>query len=307
MNSIREQAASWFTRMMHLPDNHPEQQRLRQWLDADPRHAAEYRVFCDLWGDFSSTASTQALAGAMESRLGRRAFVRGGVLGVLGLLAVGLGWRLSVSRGEFEQTYFTAIGERRRERLPDGSELYLDADTCLRVSFSQGRRQAYLLQGQAIFDVVHDSARMFQVDAGLARVSVLGTRFVVNREQNEVRVSVERGSVRVDNERGAVVLSAGQVARASGDDAPQVLPINAGNAFAFEQGRLVLEQASLEEIASSLSRYRRRPVRVRPGKGRPTINAVVQLNDIEGFLQALPAITAIAVEEHGGATWLRGL
>lgn len=306
MSSIREQAAGWFTRLMHLPDDHPDRQRFQQWLAADPRHAAEYQAFCELWGDFSSTASTRALATAMERRLGRRAFARNGALGLLGVLAVGLGWRWSGGHGAFERSYVTAIGERRRERLPDGSELYLDADTRLQVRFDQGQRQVWLLQGQASFDVAHDG-RGFQVDAGLARVSVLGTRFVVARGESELRVSVERGSVRVDNDQGSLLLGAGQVAGNRRDQPPALLPISAGNAFAFEQGRLVLEQAGLEEIASSLSRYRRQAVRVRPGKGRPAINAVVQLDDIEGFLLALPSIAPIEVSQHEGVTWLRGL
>jgi len=304
MSTLREQAATWFTRMLHLPADHPDQQRLREWLAADPRHAEEYEAFRALWGDFSSTASTRALAGAMEQRLGRRAFVRRGALGLLGLLAIGLGWRLFGS-ARFEQDYVTAIGERRRERLPDGSELYLGADTRLRVLLDKGRRQVWLLQGEAIFDVVHDTSRVFAVDAGLARVTVLGTRFVVARDARELRVSVERGSVRMDNERGSLVLGAGQVASNDAASAPRLLPIDAANAFAFERGRLVLQQAGLEEIASSLSRYRRQPVRVEAGKGQPRIDAVVQLDDVEGFLQALPSIAPIAVSERDGVTWLR--
>ncbi len=304
MSSIREKAAAWFTRTLHLPADHPDQQKLREWLAADPRHAAEYQAFRDLWGDFSSTASTRALAGAMEQRQGRRAFMRRGALGLFGLFAIGLGWRLFGS-ARFEQDYVTAIGERRRERLPDGSELYLGADTRLRVLFDKGRRQVWLLQGEAIFDVAHDSARVFAVDAGLARVTVLGTRFVVTRDARELRVSVERGRVRMDNARGALLLGAGQVASNDADSAPHLLPIDAGNAFAFERGRLVLQQAGLDEIASSLSRYRRQAVRVEAGKGQPRIDAVVQLDAIEGFLQALPSIAPIAVSERDGVTWLR--
>lgn len=305
MSSVREQAARWFTRMLHAPADHPDHQLLRQWLDADPRHAQEYQAFCELWGDFSSTASTRALAGAMEHRVGRRALLRRGALGLFGLMAVGLGWRLFGASG-YEENYVTAIGERRRERLPDGSELYLGADTRLRVHYDKGQRQVYLLRGEAIFDVAHEQGRVFEVDAGVARVTVLGTRFAVTREERGLRISVERGSVRVANDHGNQVLGVGQVAGVTGDGAPHLLPITASNAFAFERGRLVLEQAGLEEIASSLSRYRMQPVRVQPGKGRPLINAVVQLDDVEGFLQALPSIAPIEVSYHDGATWIRG-
>lgn len=307
MSRVREEAAAWFTRMLHAPAEHPDQQRLRQWLEADPRHAEEYQAFRELWGDFSSTASTRALAGALERRQGRRSFVRRGALGLVGLLALGLGWRWHDRHGSYEGVLVTRVGERRRERLPDGSELYLDADTQLHLRFDAGRRQVRLLRGQAIFDVARQAQRPFQVDAGLARVTVLGTRFVVARSEQAVRISVERGSVRVDNERGSSVLGAGQVAGATRDTAPTLLALNASNAFAFAEGRLVLQKAGLEEIATSLSRYRQSPLQVRPGKGRPSIDAVVQLDDIEGFLQALPSIAPIEVSERDGITWLRGL
>lgn len=306
MSSAREQAARWFTRLLHVPHDHPDHEQLRQWLAANPLHAREYQAFCELWGDFSSTTSTQALASALEHRQGRRTFMRRGVLGLAGLLAVGLAWRYR-SPQAFEAQYVTAMGERRRVSLPDGSELHLASDTRLLVRFDQGQRLVHLLQGQAIFDVARESSRTFRVDGGLAQVTVLGTRFVVAREPHELRVSVERGSVQVDNGRGRLVLVPGQVASSDDRSAPHRLNISASNAFAFERGRLVLEQAGLEEVASSLSRYRRQPVRVLPGKGQPRINAVVQLDNLEGFVQALPAIAPIEVSSRDGITYLRGL
>ena len=306
MSSVREQAASWFTRLMNVPKDHPDHEQLRLWLSANPLHAREYQAFCELWGDFSSTANTQALAQAMERRHGRRTFMRRSVLGLAGVLAIGLAWRYRQPL-EFDAQFATAIGERRRVSLPDGSELYLAADTHLQVSFDQGQRQVYLLQGQAIFDVAHEANRAFRVDGGLAQVTVLGTRFVVERDTRELRISVQRGSVRVENDNGSLVLAAGEVASSDSRAAPQRLGVPASNAFAFEQGRLVLDQAGLEEIANSLSRYRRQPVRVLPGKSKPLINAVVQLDDVEGFVQALPSIAPIEVSSSGGVTYLRGL
>lgn len=306
MSSVREQAACWFTRLMHVPKDHPDHEQLRQWLDANPLHAREYQAFCELWGDFSSTSNTQALAQAVERRHSRRTFIHRGGLGLIGLLAVGLAWNYRRPLN-FEAQYATVIGERRRVQLPDGSELYLAADTRLHVRFDQGLRQTYLLQGQVIFDVAHDTSRIFQVDGGLGQVTVLGTRFVVERDQHELRVSVERGSVRIANGKGNLILTAGEVARSDSHTAPQRLNVSASNAFAFEQGRLVLEQASLEDIADNLSPYSQQPLHVLPGKGKLSINAVVQLDNVEGFVQALPSIAPIEISSGDGVTYLRGL
>ncbi|WP_367599461.1 FecR domain-containing protein [Pseudomonas fulva] len=305
MSSVREQAATWFTRLLNTPEDHPDHEQLRSWLAAHPLHAREYLAFCELWGDFTSTASTQALAQAMERHHGRRMFMRRGVIGVVGLLAIAVAWRYRQPL-TFEAQYATAIGERRRVGLPDGSELFLAADTRLHVRFEQGKRYVHLLQGQVIFDVAHEADRAFRVDGGLAQVTVLGTRFAVARDPLELRVSVERGSVRVENDNGSLLLTAGDVASSS-NTAPRRLAFAASNAFAFEKGRLVLEQASLEEIATSLSRYHRQPIRVLPGKSKPSVNAVVQLDNVEGFVQALPTIAPIEVSSNGGITYLRGL
>ncbi|MBK5006085.1 FecR family protein [Pseudomonas sp. S32] len=304
MSSVREQAASWFTRVLHAPEDHPDQEQLRSWLAENPLHAREYQAFCELWGDFTSTANTLALAQAMARRQGRRTFIRRGLLGLVGVLGIGLAWRYRTPLA-FEAQYATGIGERRRVGLPDGSELYLAADTRLHVRFDREQRQVYLLQGQVILDVAHEQSRVLRVDVGLARVIVLGTRFAVTRDPLEMRVSVARGSVRVENDEGSLVLVAGDVARSVSHAAPQQLAFAASNAFAFEQGRLILDQAGLEEIAISLSRYHRQPIRVLPGKGNPSVNAVVQLDDVEGFVQALPAIAPIEVISRSGITYLR--
>lgn len=304
MSSIREQAARWFTRVLHLPGDHPLHEQLRAWLNADPAHAREYQAFCELWGDFSSTRHTQALAQVLERRASRRAFTRNGLLGLVGLLAIGLGWR-ERRRPVFEQLYSTDIGECSRFLLPDGTELTLAAATRLHVFYEAGQRRVVLLQGSAIFDVAHDADRPFHVDAGLAWVTVLGTRFVVDRAADAVRVSVARGAVQVDGEHNKRMLKAGQVVETHEGGPLEWLSLSANNAFAFEKGRLVFEQADLREIASSLARYLPQPVRVLQGRASPSINAVVQLDDVGGFLQALPSIAPIEVSQRDGVIYLR--
>ncbi len=76
-----------------------------------------------------------------------------------------------------------------------------------------GRTLVQLAEGGARFDVVHDPARIFRVDAGDAAVEVLGTRFTVERlgdSGRRVRVAVEHGRVRVLWDGGYAELSDGQ-------------------------------------------------------------------------------------------------
>jgi transmembrane sensor len=310
MSAPREQAARWFARLQRAPQDHPEREQFQRWLAADPRNASEYQAFSDLWGDFASTVRTENLALAMERQRGRqcRKIMGGSLCGLVLTLGCYLGVHL-YRHGPLDTQLQTRIGERQQEHLRDGSELYLNADTRLQVHYDGSQRHIDLQRGEAIFDIAHDAQRPFVIDGGLARVTVLGTRFVVNRLPDRLRISVERGLVRVQSKSNPAtteLVKVGQVLEVGADGSVQRLPVSAANAFAFEHGSLVFDQADLGEIAASLSRYRPQPVRFRQDGRKPTrINAVVQIADIEGFLSALPAIAPVRLEQATEATVIR--
>lgn len=302
MSARRREAAHWFARLLELPDEHPERQVFANWLAADPRNAEEFHSFRRLWGDFSSTDQTRALAGAMEN-VGRRRLLRNGMLG--GLLLGGLGsWLLARNAARQELQLFTGIGQLRRMTLADGSEVQMDADTRIQVLFDERVRHLTLLRGRAIFDVRHDPQRPFVVDAGAAQVRVLGTRFVVEKFDRRVQVSVARGRVAMVGGGQQVELGAGQVGL-YGEERGLVRPDrNAVGAFGFSAGSLVFEQADLGEVVAGLARYRDKPLRLESPATRQTITAVVQIADVEAFVNALPQLAGIRIQERADSTLL---
>lgn len=301
MSDVRQQAARWFTRMLELPDDHPERARFNQWLEADPRHVEEYQTFVDLWQGFTHTSQTQALAGAMEG-VRRRRLLGGSLLGLLTMSGLGglLTWSRLVGR---EVQYATGIGEQRSVALDDGSQLTLDADSLMLVRYSSGERYLMLLRGRAIFSVQRDAQRPFLVEAGLARVRVLGTRFVVERLPEQIQVSVERGRVQVDSDTAQAVLEAGQVIRCDVAGHLTRLARSASAAFSFADGNLNFEDASLAEVAAVLSRYQRLPLKVL-GPSQRRLSAVVQLGDIESFVETLPVLANATLQRRDDAIWL---
>lgn len=308
MSDAREQAALWFARLHNDAGEHPERRQFDAWLAADPHHAAEYQALLELWGDFASTPRTEALAQAMEQqrRRQRRRLLQGGALAVVLTLASAFGWQAH-RYGPLDLELHTAIGERQVQQLRDGTELTLDADTHLHLHYNAEQRLVELMRGEAIFAVARQPQRPFIIDSGLARVRVLGTRFVLNRLPDRLRVSVDRGQVQVDSlsrPGESLVLEAGQVAEVGADGRLQRLPRAASDAFSFQNGSLVFDQADLAEVAASLSRYRQLPVQAATGQS-PRVSAVVQLNDIEGFLQALPQVVAVRLRNEADATILQ--
>lgn len=160
--------------------------------------------------------------------------------------------------------YATPRGRRAVFRLLDGSEITLNAESRLRVPVSFGgaarQRDAYL-DGEAFFNVVHDTARSFVVHTPRGVVRDVGTRFGVHAYADAAveRVAVVEGAVVLADTR----LSAGEVATLSGDSGVAVLPGASVTAeVAWTTGRLVFASLPLGEAARRLARWYDLDVRV---------------------------------------------
>jgi RNA polymerase sigma factor (sigma-70 family) len=141
-------------------------------------------------------------------RTGRRRLL-GALLGVSGLL-VGAPLLMSLWQRQvpqWQQAMSTPRGRLARHRLPDGSDITLDADSRVVATFYGARRELQLLRGAAYFAVAHDAGRPFSVRAAGTLVTVLGTRFSVELEGGAdapaVLVTVESGRVRVQPDHAA--------------------------------------------------------------------------------------------------------
>ena len=82
-------------------------------------------------------------------------------------------------------------------QLPDGSTLYLNTDSTVTVRYSGHERMVEVVRGQALFQVTHDTARRFRVQAGEAGAIAVGTRFDVYRQDSATLVTVAEGQVAV--------------------------------------------------------------------------------------------------------------
>lgn len=84
----------------------------------------------------------------------------------------------------------------------DRSRLELSAEARVEPSRNDDRVfEATLVRGRARFDVTPRGPRRWTIDCGLARVTVLGTSFVLDRAPERLRVEVVHGLVRVEGER----------------------------------------------------------------------------------------------------------
>lgn len=316
--SLRETAIAWFMRMNQAEPDHPDRGRFEAWLMADTSHAAMYTQVLDVWEGFNSTAQLQSLAAALEqkeqlSQQRSRNIKKsaGSVLGILLVAAVSLfGYQTWQAQPVMQLALNTATGEIAAQALPDGSKLTINTGSEVDITYYRDKRLVKLTRGEAIFEVARDEARPFVVDSGHARVTVLGTRFAVNRLHELVRVSVDHGRVLVEqqDEHGAIIgapvqLGDGEVAEIDANGAPKRVSRPAVDAFGFVHGLVTFDQASLDEIAETLSRYRQFPIyNQAKADDDARITAVIKSADIEEFIGNLPSLAPVAIEPGAGFT-----
>jgi transmembrane sensor len=86
--------------------------------------------------------------------------------------------------------------------LSDGSQLSATAGTRLEPFENSSHAVGLLLaRGEATFDIKPGGPRRWTIEAGLATVEVVGTRFTLRREEKRLSLKVERGVVLIRGDR----------------------------------------------------------------------------------------------------------
>lgn len=177
-------------------------------------------------------------------------------------------WKQSSAKSQIqevaEQQFSSPTGMRSVIILPDGSKVWLNAESSLKynVPFLQKNRNIYL-EGEAFFDVTENKKSPFVVNTANTSVEVTGTRFNVKAYPNEevVSVALQQGSVKLlavnsENESREVNMKAGEFYTVGkGTNILQKLALNIDKQIAWHKNILVLDETPLEEVAVLLERW----------------------------------------------------
>lgn len=267
-----EEALRWLVVLRDRNASDADRAAFAEWLAADPRHQAAWSRAESVWmrvGKFGPAFANQpsrlprrqpAVAAPPESppparpaRLpGRRRFLyaAAAVAAVAGPAAVLL------SRPDLLADHATAVGERRKITLEDGSTVELAGSSSLSVDFSAEARRVVLHDGEAFFDVARDTTRPFVVQAADGSSQALGTTFDVKRQGAEVTVAVVEHAVAVSSAGSRVVVEQGQQLRYGARGAGKVHEADLSQVEAWRRDRLIFHETPLAEVVADLERYR---------------------------------------------------
>ncbi|MFN7000190.1 MAG: FecR family protein [Elioraea tepidiphila] len=301
-----DEAIGWVIRLREAGD--ADWAAFTEWLEADPAHAAAYdeAALADadaatlLPAEPATPARPVLPARSAPARPGRRAFLGWGVAASLALVA---GLSVVTLGGDGGYTVATGAGERREIALDDGSRILLNGAS--RVALDEDRpRFARLEEGEAMFHIVHDETRPFEVAAGDALLRDLGTAFNVVREGERLHVAVAEGEVVYNPGREARHLQPGMALTRSANGSLRVGEIDAAAVGGWRDGRLVYSGAPLAEVAADLSRNLGVAVRVAPAAGQRPFSGVIMLDGGAETVVARAAALLGLTARRDGKGWL---
>lgn len=278
---IEEEAVGWVVRLRDAET--PDWEAFTLWLEADPAHLAAYdeAALADLEAEELAPAPRPVQpawtpAAEPASRPNRRRFLAWGG-GAMAAAVAGLVAYTTIPAGAALYAVETRPGEHRRVDLADGSHIDLNGATRIRLDRNNAR-YASLEQGEALFTVVHDEARPFEVDAAGARMRDLGTTFNVVAERGAVEVGVSEGRVLFDPDGAAVDLSPGMSLRRARADARPVVTRSEPDAIGgWRAGRLSYRSATVAQVAGDLTRNLGVTVRASPSVADQSFTGVIML------------------------------
>lgn len=311
----REQAEAWHARLMAPDCSLQDRKAFKQWR-AQPGHAEAFAATERLLAGVDTLASRDPRMELLMQRARRRPATsarsprhwRIWAAAACVILAVALGLRFgpALLNGPEPVQYATA-GQGRTIALEDGSSVRLDVASHIAVSLGSKRRSVELLQGRAVFDVAHDTARPFVVRAGDGSVTAVGTRFQVQREGDDVEVTLAEGIVAVsrqdaqDGTRRETRLQPGEQLEWSSQKAAWTMrPVDTKAALSWTRGRLIFRGTHLADVVAEVNRYsQRKLVLADPSLADLPVHGNFLAGDTGAVVAALKAVLPVRVDEAG--------
>jgi transmembrane sensor len=200
-----------------------------------------------------------------ENVRGRVSFVKSSFMRIaaISLVVLSLGFAAAylINPGIFSKNITIASGNNEKNvevALPDGSRIFLNRNSEFRYRSNFGdRNRNVTLTGEAYFEIAPDGAMPFIIDAGNARVKVVGTSFnvITNNIRSEVEVFVKTGKVLLSNNSGSksMALEPGYVGTIDDEITGKELNKNP-NYLSWKTGLLVYNGQKLDIVFSDLKR-----------------------------------------------------
>jgi ferric-dicitrate binding protein FerR (iron transport regulator) len=159
----------------------------------------------------------------------------------------------------FFNTLRTPRGGQFKLRLPDGSDVWLNASSSIRYPTTfTGNERKVEVTGEAYFEIAHDRSHPFLVTVDDMTIQVVGTHFNVNAypEEMTTKTTLLEGSVRLFKAGSHTSLVPGQQAQFSSKGQFTLLEnVDLDEVVAWKNGFFSFTKADLQTVMRQIARW----------------------------------------------------
>ncbi|MEY4902902.1 MAG: hypothetical protein RLZZ292_717 [Bacteroidota bacterium] len=208
-------------------------------------------------------------------------------------------------------TLQTAYGETQNVKLPDGSDVTLNANSTISYpkTWTIGEDRNVTLKGEAFFVVNEQGTSAhhdrFIVHTAELDVQVLGTRFNVNTYHPQTQVVLQKGSVEIvtkqNKQEKKYNLVPGQ--RAIFDkqkDVVEIAPVNSNAYIGWKDKKFIFDNTPLSEVALMIENTYGIKVSIQEKElAAKKISGEIPINEKKSLFLALSTLYSLKIEEQG--------
>lgn len=329
LDLIQYQAAKYVARVYSGDLSATEEQTIRDWCAADPKHQNEFDHMIDVWD------TSRELYEETEAKLQVRGYkvafsiAASAMITLAVILSILLPGSVFKKQGEIAaeipnaqpqqilaanrvaDNYKTRIGEVKNVMLPDGSLVELNTNTEIRLDFNDSVRKVILVQGEAFFAVAKNPSKVFMIDTGERTIRVIGTQFNVRKQSQSLQIAVKEGLVAVhptseqhiafEHKSDDILLTAGTIGAFSGEgqliSRDQSDKVDRLQSWRF--GLFRFDNESMETVVAELNRYQPKHIILLDDEVKSLrISGVYSLTDQDNLFKALEQVLPIRVTTH---------
>lgn len=301
-----------------MKDNEQLSQLLREEIEAAPDHelsdSRKRHIYTTIVNDNSNgNGTTQPTPNATQPTTWRQRFTPMRLLAaacaVVAVCSVSLlAWQNLRSQPVYQPLMATTEAANRSQlTLPDGTQVYLNAQSQLSYQFdTKGRQRLVNLDGEGYFEVAPDKAHPFKILTNGMEVLCLGTKFDIKNYEDDssAKVILRQGKVKVTSGTQEIVMQPGTCVtynKATGRLSQQMVQKDC--ATDWMRGYAYYKNECLEDIANELSRnYGKRIVLSSPAMGRETFSGYLGHSSLDDVLRALSVAAGIRYEYINDST-----
>ncbi|WP_182026176.1 FecR domain-containing protein [Vibrio rotiferianus] len=289
-----EQASLWMARLWADDVTQQDKDAFDSWRSAHPDNAYAWQQLEELQRKFTgipnSPISRKVLAPKQRGLSRRQVLMLGGLS--LGTLSLMMSTHTSLPNGA---EYTTATGEVKDILLSDGTQMVMNTATRVFVDFNQQERRLHLLEGEIMVTSSHHLTP-FHVTTPQGRVVPIGTRFTVQKRDDDTLVSVYEGEVALYPllGMGAQPLLAGENAHFTQRETSNIQKNLSDDALWLEQ-KIMAQGMPLTEFIAELSRYRRGILSVEPQLSSLKLTGVFSTKNVDKTLFNISQILPIEI------------